>query len=132
MKRDMQLIRELMLKLEALPMRVGGAFIISHEDDEVQVPGYSGEEIAYHLRLIDQAGFAIGSNFKPMAGGIAFTGFSWEGHDFIDSVRDPEIWRKTEGALEQAGGFSLDLAKALAKGFIKKKIEEHTGLNLEF
>ncbi|ARQ13149.1 hypothetical protein NXC12_PD00037 (plasmid) [Rhizobium etli] len=131
MKRDMDLIRLLMLKLEALPMRPGGAYIISHDNDEVQIPEYSGDEIAYHLRLIQQAGFVTSSNFKPMSGGITFSGFSWEGHDFLDSVRDPEIWQKTEGALKQAGGFSLDLAKALAKGFIKKKIEQHTGVELD-
>ncbi|MGR8964205.1 DUF2513 domain-containing protein [Rhizobium leguminosarum] len=111
MRRDMDLIRELMLKLEALPMRPGGAYIISYEDEEVQLPGYSADEIAYHLRLIQQAGLTTLSNFKPMNGGITFSGFSWEGHDFLDSVRDPEIWQKTEGALKQAGGFSLDLPR---------------------
>lgn len=130
MRRDMDLIRELMLKLEALPIRAGGIYLISHEDEEVAVPGYDADAIAYHLDLILGAGLIAGPDKQPIAG-ITFRGFTWEGHDFVDSVRDPEIWQKTEVALKQAGGFSLDLAKALAKGFIKKKIEQHTGVELD-
>jgi hypothetical protein len=32
--------------------------------------------------------------------------------------------------VKKAGGFSLELLSALAKGLIKKKIEEHTGIQL--
>ena len=39
MKRDMDLIRELLLKLEALPMRRGGIVSIAPDDEEITVPG---------------------------------------------------------------------------------------------
>ena len=57
---------------------------------------------------------------------------TWAGHDFVDAIRDPQIWNETRKGLEYAGSFTLDLVKALAKGFITKKIEEHTGVKLEF
>jgi hypothetical protein len=130
MKRDMDLIRELMLKLEAIPLRAGGIYHIEPHHEEVRVEGYDLDTIAYHLSLIKDAGLVDSGTLNPMVG-IGFRGFTWAGHDFIDSVRDPEIWRKTEGALKQAGGFTLDFAKALAKGFIRKKIEQHTGVELD-
>jgi hypothetical protein len=40
MKRDMDLIRELLLKLEALPMRPGGIVTIPSDAAEIAVPGY--------------------------------------------------------------------------------------------
>jgi hypothetical protein len=42
---------------------------------------------------------------------------------------ETSIW--AEG-LECAGSFTFDLVKALAKGFVTKKIEEHTSVKLEF
>jgi hypothetical protein len=131
MKRDMDLIRQLMLKLEAIPLQAGGIYHIEPHDPEISVEGYDNDTIAYHLSLIKDAGLVDSGNVNPMVG-IGYRGFTWAGHDFIDSVRDPEIWQKTEGALKHAGGFTLDFAKALAKGFIKKKIEQHTGVDLEF
>lgn len=45
-------------------------------------------------------------------------------------LEDEDIWNKTkEGALA-AGGFSFDLVKDLAKGFIRKKVETLTGVDL--
>jgi Hypothetical protein (DUF2513) len=129
MKRDMDLIRELLLKLEALPMRMGGIVTITPDADEIAVPGYDTAQIDYHLGQIRRAGFIDEGGARP-ASGIGFRCLTWEGHDFLDSVRDPKIWAKTkEGALV-AGGFTFDLLKDLAKGFLKKQIEERTGVTL--
>jgi hypothetical protein len=52
------------------------------------------------------------------------------GREFIDTVRDPEIWSKTKKSIEQMKGFTIDLLKDLAKGFSKKQVEEYTGVTL--
>ncbi|WP_258366757.1 DUF2513 domain-containing protein [Burkholderia vietnamiensis] len=51
----MDLIRELLLKLEALPMRMGGIVVIPPDTDEIQVDSYTVEQIDYHLSLIREA-----------------------------------------------------------------------------
>jgi hypothetical protein len=55
---------------------------------------------------------------------------TWKAHDFLDSVRDPEIWEKTRKGIEDAKGFTFDLIRDLAKGFVKKQIEDYTGVRL--
>ena len=55
---------------------------------------------------------------------------TWAGHDLLDSVRDPKIWAKTKHGALAAGGFTVDLLKDLAKGFVKKQIEQRTGVTL--
>jgi hypothetical protein len=40
MKRDMDLIRELLLRLEALPMKMGDVWTIPSDDAALAVPGY--------------------------------------------------------------------------------------------
>lgn len=129
MKRDMDLIRELLLKLEALPMRRGGIVTIGPDDEEIAVPGYDPDQIDYHLSQIRKAGFIDEGGAHPMVG-IGFRSLTWAGHDFIDSVRDPDIWAKTKKGAEEAKGFTFDLLRDLAKGLIKKQIEEYTGVKL--
>ena len=61
---------------------------------------------------------------------VLFDRLSWAGHDFVDSVRSAEVWAKTKKGAEAAGGFTVDLLKDLAKGFIKRQVEELTGVKL--
>ncbi|WP_026784898.1 DUF2513 domain-containing protein [Pleomorphomonas koreensis] len=129
MIRDMELIRALLLKLEAIPKHPASNMTIDPNDKEVAVPGYEVEQIAYHLELIDEAGFIDNANIHPSYG-IGFRKLTWDGHDFLDSIRDPDVWNKTKQGAAAAGGFTLDLLKDLAKGFLRKQIEERTGITL--
>ena len=66
------------------------------------------------------------------AQGMVFFGkLTWAGHDFLDAVRDPAIWAKTKAGATAAGGFTFDLLKGLAKGFMKKQIEELMGVQID-
>ena len=40
MKRDMDLIRELMLKLEALPLRPGDVWLLASHTEDIQIDGF--------------------------------------------------------------------------------------------
>src|SRR3984893_16550321 len=129
MQRDMDLIRELLLKLEALPMPHGGVVNITPDAEEIAVPGYDFDQIDYHLTQILKSGFVDEGGSSPLIG-IGFHCLTPAGHDFLDSVRDPKTWAKTKKAAAGAGGFTIDLLKDLAKGLVKKQIEEKTGIKL--
>lgn len=49
---------------------------------------------------------------------------TWKGHEFIDSVRDPEIWRKTKEGATKVGSWSVKLLADMASGFIRLKAAE--------
>ena len=53
----MDLIRELLLKLEALPMQPGAVATIPPGGGEIAVPGYDAAQIDYNLSKICEAGF---------------------------------------------------------------------------
>jgi hypothetical protein len=118
------------LRLQSLPMRTGEIVIFSPGDKEIAIHGYSDDQIAYHLSLLRENGLIDSPGSQPLDGGITFRSLTWWGHDFLDAVRDPEIWRKTRKGVEATGSFTFELVKELAKGFIKTKIEEHTGVKL--
>src|ERR1700733_646091 len=95
---------------------------------KVLVDGKSDEDaklVLYHVDLLHRAGLLTGAP-------LSLHGFkiwenldlTWEGHEFVDAVRDSEVWKETKKGIEGVGSFTFDLAKDLAKGFIKKKIEQ--------
>ena len=129
MRRDMDLIRELMLKLEAMPYSLGVVHELPPGEGMMTFDGYSSDEIAYHLELLIEASYLVTAGGN-MGGDTYFERLSVAGHDFVDSVRSPEVWAKTKKGAEAAGGFTVDLLKDLAKGFIKKQIEDMTGVKL--
>src|SRR5882724_6545645 len=106
--RDMDLIRALLLKLEALPMRPGGITFITATDAKVAVPGKTVDEIDYHLCQIENSRFIDTGGINAMEG-IGFRCLTWAGHDFVDSVRDDAIWHEVKEGAKKAGGFSLEL-----------------------
>lgn len=130
--RDMDFVRELMLKIEqghtsfnTVSDGEAEALGLLHE---VALPGEKAGALRYHLNLL------VGAKFIEtidMSSCVEVTAITWAGHDFLDSIRDPVIWSKTKDGLKAAGGFSFDLLKALAKGFIRKQIEEKTGISLD-
>lgn len=93
------------------------------------IGGFDTGAVAYHLKLIEEAKL-IQTFDAGFGGDVLFDRLSWSGHDFVDSVRSPEVWAKTKKGAEAAGGFTVDLLKDLAKGFIKKQVEEFTGVKL--
>lgn len=130
MVRNMDLIRELLLRLESLPIEPGSTHIFYFGDDELRIDGFDDDQISYHLSLIDEAGLIdTGTTSQPMTGFI-FSRLSWAGHDFLDSIRDPEVWAKTKNGAKAAGGFTVDLLKDIAKGLIRKQVEEYTGIKI--
>jgi Hypothetical protein (DUF2513) len=127
MKRNMDLIRELMLKLESLPANMGDVFILQPADFTIE--GFTEHQIEYHLGLLREIGFIDCPGSQPMLG-ITYSGLTWAGHDFLDAVRNPEIWRETKQGAEAAGGFTIDLITDLAKGLIRTQIKKYTGVEL--
>lgn len=126
----MNLIRELLLKLEALSQDAYSIYSLDKDDEELQVAGYSPDQIGYHLRLLREASLITPPDGGRMSGAINFTRLTWKGHDFVDSVRDPEVWAKTQAGARNAGAFTMELLKDLAVGFIRKKVMDQTGIEI--
>lgn len=126
MKRDMDFVRSLLLKIEELE-RPGLKQLLPDRADKSDY-----NKLVEHLvMLTEEAGFVAGIPAHTLAGKDWIDlRITWQGHDFLDSVRDPKIWEKTKQGAEAAGGFTVDLLKDLAKGFIKKQVEELTGVQL--
>ena len=129
MKRDMDLIREILLKLEAVEAFNGDLQPVTAT--ELGITEYGEMEFTYNAALLIEAKMLTGNTRMAVEGHIVIGALTWGGHDFLDAIRDSKIWQETKEGAKQVGGFTLDLLKALAKGLVKKKIEQHTGVELD-
>lgn len=110
MKRDMDLIREILLWMEA------------HEDRLIRLLGFKifrdDEELTLgHISMLKSGGLID----EPQRGLLRVT---WEGHEFLDKIRDPEIWAKTKAGASQLGSWSVKLLGEMATGYVKAKAAE--------
>jgi hypothetical protein len=108
MKRDVDLIRQLMFELEHQgpecsfdDLRNG-----AHHDHE------SVERTRYHLRLLIDAGLA--KEFDRATAGQPCVRLTSAGHEFLDLCRGDERWRQAKWLVhEQTGGLSLTVLRAV-------------------
>ena len=67
---------------------------------DIEIPGFTEEQISYHVELLSEAGFLEAQDLSHL------TSYEWKpkrltfaGHEYLDTVRDNEVWRLTkEGA----------------------------------
>lgn len=114
MKRDMDLIRTILLAVEAADLPLQKA---------PQIDGQSPDAVSQHIRILNDAGYLDHGHFTYVHGLPSGYGhrLTWAGHEFLDSIRDTAIWAKTKGAAEQLGSWSLEMLSDLAKGYIRLK-----------
>jgi len=89
------------------------------------------ESDAYQIALLEQAGF-LETEFGTLGSAIPDDlRITFAGHDYLDAVRSESIWQETKNAVAETGGnATLEILKALAVGFLKKKISQQTGVDL--
>lgn len=126
MKRDPDLIRKLLLRFEKTEE-------IRLSRPDLATDGYSEEQVRLHLDLSEEKGW-LDHHIVQMGMTRFDTGYrpTHDGYDFLDSVRDPQIWEKTKQGARKVGALSLDVLSDIAKGIIKKRIADLSGVEVEF
>lgn len=94
MKRNMDLVREILLEIEKQ--------YVSTAIYNLKVEGYDAETIAYHCKILYEAGLI--SDYKAQYADNTIYSFgvgslTWDGNDYLDKVRDNSTWRKTKDAI---------------------------------
>jgi len=120
MKLDKDLVREILLAIEASD-QTPDSWI------DLAIDSHSEDEVSYHVMLLHEAGLIVAQDLCSMSD------FDWRpkrltirGHEFLDTVRDGEVWRRTKVGAEKAGvasiGFLLELGKAYGKQVLKERL----------
>ena len=92
---------------------------------------YFSETDKYQIALLQQTGFLECSDISMASVVPDRLRITFAGHDYLDAVRDNGIWNKTKVVVAETGGSAtLEMVRALAIGFLKSKIEKHTGIKM--
>jgi hypothetical protein len=85
------------------------------------------DAVAHNLELIVEAGFVKGASYKTLQETLwEHLQLTWKGHEFLDTVRDPAVWRRIKSGGKKAGIFSVeflwDIGKEIGKQVIKQQL----------
>lgn len=105
MKRDMELIRKILLAVQ-------------DGNPNSPIEGYSEDELKYHRALAIEADLVEGSTLKDgtklteVPAAVVVKKLTWAGHDFIDAIASDSNWQKVKDFLKDAGKqITLDTVK---------------------
>jgi hypothetical protein len=115
MKLDKDAIRTVLLAVEADKDGPRGWI-------DINISGVTEEQISYHVELLfleAQDLSHIGSyEWKPKR-------LTFSGHEYLDTVRDNEVWKLTKEGANKVGAYSVTALFEIAKAIVKQKAVEH-------
>jgi hypothetical protein len=120
MKRDIDLVRMLLIHLEEKP------------DDkmvkELELDGYDKSNIKYHFILMDQAGLIrcerdVSSSTSDRVINVFPFSLTWQGHELLEASRNETTWKKAKSiVMTKSGAISVDVLKALLVSMAKESV----------
>ena len=116
MKRDVDLIRTILLELEQKESPQGWF--------KPEIKGFSSEVVSYHIKLLYEAGFIEAKDLSTK------DGFNWvaisityKGHDFLDEARNDSVWRKAKETVgKKLSSISMEVLKTLLTNLTKQQL----------
>ena len=109
MKRDLDLIRDVLLKMEdTLPGT-------TYNNEDFVISGHEPEEVHFHMWLLKDAGLIEGLDVTTNAGSeVIPTLITMAGYDFLEAAKNDTIWNKAKDSItSMGGGASLSVVKTL-------------------
>lgn len=91
----------------------------------VHLNGYSDDDVLYSFIKLSEAGFING---KPQPAGnnpayvFMTTSITYEGHKFIDSVRDDKVWSATKKISSKVASISIEMLTTIATNVLSKML----------
>lgn len=115
MKRDWDVIRDILVKVEALSDEDRLVFTYGGDADADAVEKLR----AHHAALLLESGYLTGSKFQyldrtwPI---VSMPNLTWAGHDLLDTIRSKAVWERIKTTAKDKGlELTFDSVKALGK-----------------
>ncbi len=125
MKRDIDLVRSILIYVENAADEV--------DADEMATERWPIEAVAYHVRLMAHHGLVdVSRDARDMNGNtieLTVAGITWDGQDYLDSIREPKVWGRVKKALAgTVGSTTLDVVRQTASMVALAMVREGLGI----
>jgi len=117
MKRDIDLIRSILLEMEKRDP--------SSPNPQITIDNYDFDTVQFHLKLLIEQNFIEGRINKYANGKIACfpLNLTWQGYDFLDAARDNSVWNKAKSTIaEKTTSVSFEVFKSVLVQIAKELI----------
>ena len=124
LKRDDNLIREILIQVEASP---------ANQEPVLRFPEKDRDVLLEHIELLDDAGLVEANIMRgELAGERIHTAdisrMTAAGHDFLNNIRNPKVWERIRKVVAEKGGsVSFEVLRALAVQTAKKYFLDSEG-----
>jgi len=98
MKRDLDLIRKILLDIEAQGESSERRSAVATTEED----GHDPRSIQYHVQLMHEAGLIVADELVP--GQWWPERMTWQGHEFLDLARDDTLWERAKKDVESRVG----------------------------
>lgn len=125
MKRNIDLVRSILIYVENAADEV--------DADEMATERWPIETVAYHVRLMAHHGLVdVSRDARDMNGNtieLTVAGITWDGQDYLDSIREPKVWGRVKKALAgTVGSTTLDVVRQTASMVALAMVREGLGI----
>ena len=117
MKRNMDLVRQILLALKA------------HEDPagmaNVEIEGRQPAEVNSHLTIMAEAGLIYGQEqtYEAIDDTVwMYVRLTWQGHEFVNAARDDKRWEEVKRQLAAVGGGTLPITTKLLSRSVRRDV----------
>lgn len=119
MKRDMELVRKILLQVEQSESDPGGWNHLSFEQ-------WPCEAVSYHTMILIDAGLLDGQDLSTLEGSDwRPNSLTWAGHEFLDAARNETVWNKAIPSLKEK---SMTVPFEVLKAVVNQKCREYFGV----
>lgn len=123
MRLDIDCLRDIMLKVEDLPL----AQYITIQDLSEQMPWYSTDLIQYNVIQLHEAGYlhtsinnVVNAHKQSL---ILIYSLTFQGHQFLDNIRDESVFSETKKTmLGTVKSTSINIISQIASSILQHKL----------
>lgn len=124
MRRDMDLVRSILMQVEAAdgPLDMG----------DMDPCGHTEEKVAYHIELMAQRGLVSATVRRAYGGAVMLCrvdALTWDGRDMLDAVRSERVWARARRAIaDSVGTATFDVVKGVCSAIAQRMALDAAGL----
>lgn len=125
MRRDLDLVRSILIYVEDADSEVDAG--------DMATKRWPIELVAYHVRLMAHHGLIdVSRDISDMNGStieLTVAGITWDGQDYLDSIREPKVWKKVKKILaDTVGSTTLDVVRQTGSMVALSMVREGLGM----
>lgn len=116
-------IRDLLLELED-KINLDNPLLLGELRNLETYSLYGEDTTFYTVFKLKEAGF-INASWQYASDSLywlSVSSITWEGHQFLDNIRENEVWKETKNKIKGFSSVSITILAGVAQEYLKKKL----------